>query len=129
MNREIAGRSMWVWSPRGEGAKFKTTKFSSKAVASNSVKFYPTKISRCTVSVHMELNNNTRLETHKHASENHINISIIPCTTDHSSCPGSYGQVQRSLQTFTIYQQASRLVTRETKKKNLTFDEFLPNAQ
>jgi hypothetical protein len=29
MNREIVNRSMWVWSPRGESAKIKTTKFSS----------------------------------------------------------------------------------------------------
>jgi hypothetical protein len=30
---------MWVWPQRGEGAKFKTAKISSKTVASNSAKF------------------------------------------------------------------------------------------
>jgi hypothetical protein len=39
MNREIADRSMWAWSPRGEIEKFKTMKISFKAVASTFAKF------------------------------------------------------------------------------------------
>jgi hypothetical protein len=40
MNREIAGRLMWAWSPHGEVARFKTL---SKAVASNFAKFCTSK--------------------------------------------------------------------------------------
>jgi hypothetical protein len=43
MNREIADLLMWVWSPYREGAKIKTTKISSKAIASNSAKFCTSK--------------------------------------------------------------------------------------
>ena len=46
MNREIADRSMWVWSPCGEGAKIKSMKIFSRAVVQ---KFAPAKISHYTV--------------------------------------------------------------------------------